>query len=159
VIERGRQVWKKLRGQVGQAAGALALCAMLAALSGCAASVATSGAREDVSPAARAETMQGHLFLFIYQAGPAWRAGLPMSQQGLGPHGAYIQTLLEQGRLFAGGGFTTSDGGMAVVVAKDIEEARAILAKDPAVTSGIFSARLEHWRPRFRSAAPLPRSD
>lgn len=96
------------------------------------------------------------LFLFQYSPGPAWRDGVPMREQGLGPHGAYMSQLREQGRLFAGGGYASDDGGMAIVMCADIEEARALLAADPAVTSGIFVAELRHWRPRFRTDAPLP---
>ena len=96
------------------------------------------------------------LFLFQYAPGPAWRAGAPLREQGLGPHGAYMQQLQDQGRLFAGGGYASNDGGMAIVTAADMEEARAMLAADPAIISGIFVAELRHWRPRFRSDAPLP---
>lgn len=97
------------------------------------------------------------LFLFQYSRGPAWREGVPMREQGLGPHAAYMQQLQDQGRLFAGGGYASDDGGMAIVTAADIDEARAMLAADPAITSGIFVAELRHWRPRFRTEAPLPR--
>jgi uncharacterized protein len=97
------------------------------------------------------------LFLFQYSRGPAWREGVPMRQQGLGPHGAYMQQLQNEGRLFAGGGYASDDGGMAIVTAAGIEEARAILAADPAITSGIFVAELRDWRVRFRTDAPLPR--
>jgi uncharacterized protein len=96
------------------------------------------------------------LFLFQYSRGPAWREGVPMREQGLGPHGAYMQQLQNDGRLFAGGGYASDDGGMAIVMCANIEEARAILAADPAITSGIFVAELRHWRPRFRTDDPLP---
>jgi uncharacterized protein len=96
------------------------------------------------------------LFLFQYSRGPAWREGVPMRQQGLGPHAAYMQQLQDQGRLFAGGGYASDDGGMAIVTAANIEEARTILAADPAITSGIFVAELRDWRVRFRTDASLP---
>ena len=97
-----------------------------------------------------------NLFVVIYRPGPAWQAGRPMSEQGLLPHGRYYRGLLDDGRLFAGGGFTGSDGGMAILRAADMDAARAIVAADPAVTSGIFVAQLEQWRPRFQVAEPLP---
>jgi uncharacterized protein YciI len=96
------------------------------------------------------------LFLFQYSPGPAWREGVPMRQQGLGPHGAYMQQLQNDGRLFAGGGYSSDDGGMAIVTAANIDEARAMLAADPAITSGIFVAGLRHWVPRFYGDTPLP---
>ena len=104
------------------------------------------------SPAASAV----ELFVVIYRPGPAWQAGRPMSEQGLLPHGRYYRGLLDAGRLQAGGGFVGSDGGLAILRAADLAEARAIVAADPAVTSGIFVAELEHWRPRFQSPDPLP---
>ena len=108
------------------------------------------------TPSTEAAASQ-QLFLFQYSRGPAWRDGVPMREQGLAPHGAYMRQLQEQGRLFAGGGYASDDGGMAIVMCADIDEARAILAADPAITSGIFVAELRHWRPRFRIDEPLPR--
>lgn len=100
---------------------------------------------------------QQQLYLFQYAPGPAWRAGVPMRQQGLGPHAAYMQQLLDEGRLFAGGGYSSDDGGMAIVTAANADEARAMLAADPAITSGVFVAELREWTPRFYTDAPLRR--
>ena len=108
-------------------------------------------------PAATASTQgASNLFVVIYRPGPAWQQGRPMSEQGLLPHGRYYRGLFDDGRLFAGGGFTGSDGGMAILKVADMESARAIVAADPAVTSGIFVAQLEQWRPRFQVTEPLP---
>ncbi len=79
-----------------------------------------------------------------------------MREQGLGPHAAYIQQRQTEGRRFAGGGYASEDGGMAIVTAANIEEARALLAADPAITSGIFVAEVRHWRVSFRNEEPLP---
>ena len=84
------------------------------------------------------------------------REGLPMRQQGLGPHAAYMQRLLDEGRLFAAGGFADDDGGMAIVRGGDMAEAQALIGADPAVISGIFVGAIEEWRPRFRVDGPLP---
>ena len=97
-----------------------------------------------------------NLFVVIYRPGPSWQQGRPMSEQGLLPHGRYYRGLFDDGRLFAGGGFTGSDGGMAILKVADMDAARAIVAADPAVTSGIFVAQLEQWRPRFQVTEPLP---
>jgi uncharacterized protein YciI len=113
-------------------------------------SAACASAQTPVAPAQL-------LFLFQYSRGPAWREGVPMRAQGLGPHAAYMQQLQNDGRLFAGGGYVSDDGGMAIVTAANIDEARAILSADPAITSGIFVAELREWRVRFRTDAPLPR--
>src|SRR5262245_59945220 len=116
--------------------------------------VAPGGACASAQTSAPAAGAQ--LYLFQYAPGPAWRAGVPMRQQGLGPHAAYMQRLMDEGRLFAGGRYMNADGGMAIVTAGGIEEARAMLAADPAITSGIFVAELRHWRVRFRTDQPLP---
>jgi uncharacterized protein YciI len=110
------------------------------------------------TPAAAAAQQAGEkkLFIFIYRPGPAWRSGVPMKEQGLGPHAKYIKSLLDSGSLLAGGGFADDDGGMAIVTAAGIEEARRMLAADPAITSGIFVGDLEQWRPRFRAPGVLP---
>jgi len=94
------------------------------------------------------------VYVFLYRAGPAWQPGKPMAEQGLGPHAAYIKTLLDQGKLFAGGA-TGPDTGMAIVRAGSLEEAKAMLAADPAITSGVFAADLRAWAPRFDSRRPL----
>lgn len=108
-----------------------------------------------------AQTMPqlGELFVITYRPGPAWRDGVPMRQQGLGPHGAYMQRLLDEGRLFAAGGFVDDNGGMAIVRCADRAEAEALVSADPAVRSEIFVGAVEHWRPRFRTDAPLPRQE
>lgn len=118
-------------------------------------SAACASAQTPVEAPAAASSQQ--LYLFQYSTGPAWREGVPMREQGLGPHAAYMQQLQNEGRLFAGGGYASDDGGMAIVTAASAEEASAILAADPAITSGIFVAELRHWRVRFRTDEPLPR--
>jgi uncharacterized protein len=108
------------------------------------------------APASAEPAREKNLFVFIYRPGPAWRAGVPMKDQGLGPHAKYIKSLLDGGQLLAGGGFADNDGGMAILTAANIGEARDLLAADPAIKSGIFTAIVEHWRPRFRAAGVLP---
>jgi len=128
----------------------------LAAALVCGALLAAPACVHAQTPPVEAPAAQ-HLFLFQYSRGPAWREGVPMRQQGLGPHGAYMRQLQEEGRLFAGGGYASDDGGMAIVICANMDEARAILAADPAITSGIFVAELRQWTPRFRTDEPLPR--
>jgi len=119
-----------------------------AAAAGCAAPQARAQAEAPVE-----------LFIFTFRPGPAWQTGVPMRRQALGPHAAYWRQLVADGRAFAAGGFVESEGGMGIVVAADIAAARAIMTADPAVTSGVFVGEIEHWRPSFRTDAPLPRRD
>jgi uncharacterized protein YciI len=95
------------------------------------------------------------LYLFLYRPGPAWRAGRPMREQDLRAHGAYHARLVREGRSVAGGGYVGEDGGMAIVRAASPDEARAMLAADPAIVNGVFVAELRQWAPRFHSEAPL----
>lgn len=95
-------------------------------------------------------------FLFLYRAGPAWQTGKPMSIQGLGPHGAYMGKLVSEGVVMAGGPMMDLEGGgLAIVKAKDVAEARTLLAADPAIVSGIMVADVRTWRPLLGTKAPL----
>ncbi|MES2444183.1 MAG: YciI family protein [Pseudomonadota bacterium] len=96
------------------------------------------------------------LYIVTYRPGPAWIAGKPMRQQKLGPHVAFIRGLLADGRLVAGGPFTDDrEGGMAILRATSLDEARKILATDPAVTAGVFEADLRPWQPLYDSGRSL----
>ena len=106
------------------------------------------------APAAAAEQPR-QLFLILFRPGPAWRAGVPMRQQDLRDHAAYHDRLVREGRSVAGGGYVGEEGGMAIVRAANLDEARAMLAADPAIQNGVFAAELRQWRPRFHSEAPL----
>ena len=95
-------------------------------------------------------------FLFIYRAGPSWQTGKPMSVQGLGPHGAYMGKLVGEGVVMAGGPMMDLEGGgLAIVKAKDVAEAKTLLAADPAIVSGIMVADVRTWRPLMGTKAPL----
>ena len=115
----------------------------------------TAAAAPD-APAPAIATANLPLFVFIYRQGPAWKPGLPMAKQALGPHATYIAGLLKDGRLVAGGRLVDVNGGLAIVRAANLDEARAMLAADPAITGGVFEADVFGWTPRFVSPDPLP---
>ena len=119
--------------------------------------LALAGAAAAQAPAqpGPAAAQPRQLFLFLYRPGPAWRPGVPMRRQDLRAHGAYHARLLREGRSFAGGGYVGEDGGLAIVRAATPEEARALLAADPAIQSGVFVAELRQWAPRFHTDSPL----
>lgn len=95
-------------------------------------------------------------FLFVYSAGPAWKVGQPMSVQGLAPHGMYMTRLFHEGVVLAGGPTTDPEGGgLAIVKAKDVAEAKALLAADPAIKAGIMTAEVRNWRPLFATKDSL----
>lgn len=97
------------------------------------------------------------VFVVAYKPGPAWRAGVPMNRQALAPHAGYWTRLAHEGRAIGAGAFLDVDGGMALIVAAGMDDARAVVAADPAVTSGVFVAELHQWSPRIRGAGDLPR--
>lgn len=113
--------------------------------------IALSGAAILVSPAVVASQASSPFYLFIYRPGPAWKPGVPMAGQAMRPHGEYIAKLDGEGRIVAAGGFA-DNGGMAIVRAASLEEARRMLDADPAVESGLFLADLQAWKPRFGRA-------
>ncbi len=94
-------------------------------------------------------------YLFIYSAGPAWKAGQPMGAQGLGPHGAYMSRLFKDGVVVGAGPSLDPAGGLAILKAKDMTEAKALLAADPAIQAGIMTAEIRNWRPLFATREPL----
>ena len=116
---------------------------------------APSLAAQTASQATQAPSTARKLFVFVYRPGPNWAHGLPMAKQNLRPHGVYFADLLRTGRVFAGGGFVGRDGGMAIVRAADLDEARAMLEADPAISGGIFAADLHEWSPRFHTRDAL----
>lgn len=95
------------------------------------------------------------LFAFIYRPGPAWIEGKPMQEQALGPHVEFMQRLQDEGRLLVAGPLLETNGGIAVVRAKDKREADGLLAGDPAVTSGIFLADAHSWYLAFGAGTPV----
>lgn len=125
----------------------LALLALFAAPAGA----------QTAAPAPAPAAQIAPLYLLTYRAGPTWVAGEPMHRQKLRAHFLYMQQLLKDGHLVAGGPFTGEDGGMAIVRAASPAEASAILKADPAVVSGVFTATLTRWEPRIDSRQPLSR--
>jgi uncharacterized protein YciI len=104
------------------------------------------GARAVDVPAPTAQ-----FFVITYSTGPSWKAGVAMKDQGLGPHVAYMKELRDTHRLFAAGPFPDSNGGMLIVKAASLEEAKDILAHDPAVIAGIFTGQVQHWVNAFEA--------
>jgi len=65
-----------------------------------------------------------------------------------GPHSEYLQSLYDDGRLILAGPTTggTLDDGLTLVEADDEAEARAVMAADPAITSGLMTGELRRMR-------------
>ena len=88
------------------------------------------------------------LFLINYRAGPRWRPGVPMREQGLRDHFYYIKSLDEAGRI-AVAGPVGDDAGMILLWADSLAEAQRIVAADPAVIAGLFTGDPQPFEARF----------
>ena len=110
-----------------------------------------------VANAEQAEAVQ-QLYLFQYSRGPAWRDGVPMRRASRGS--VRTAPTCSSCRTKAASSPAANPPAMTAAwpssPATNIEEARAILAADPAITNGIFVAELRHWVPRFRTDDALP---
>ena len=84
-------------------------------------------------------------FLVIYRPGPAWLAGKSVSEQPLKEHGTYMLALYKQGSMKFAGPLTDNAGGAVVLEVADESQAKAIVAEDPAVKSGIFICEMHPW--------------
>ncbi|WP_447728887.1 YciI family protein [Sphingomonas koreensis] len=88
------------------------------------------------------------LFAIIYRAGPVWKPGVPMKDQGLRDHFYYVKALHERGDIVYAGAMGP-DGGLMLIHAADQAAADAIPANDPAVKTGIFTGEARRYTPRF----------
>jgi uncharacterized protein len=86
-------------------------------------------------------------YLVIYRPGPAWLDGNSVFEQPLKEHGKYMLGLYIKGSMKLAGPFTDNAGGavLLLVVARE-SEAKAIVAEDPAVKSGIFVYEMHPWK-------------
>jgi len=106
------------------------------------------------------------VYVIHYKTGPAWKVGKPLREQAIGPHGEYMRKIFAEGRMLAAGptvnadgGVTLVDGGIVLLKAASLEEAKAVMAADPAVTAGLFVGEVRSWRVAFSTGDPLaPRS-
>jgi uncharacterized protein len=86
-------------------------------------------------------------FLVIYRPGPAWLPGKPVGEQPTKEHGRYQLGLYKKGEMKFAGPFTDDAGGAVVLEVADEAAAKAIVAADPGVTSGLFVTEMHPWAP------------
>lgn len=99
--------------------------------------------------------MPDRCLVVLHRPGPAWEAGLPLTQQvGIQEHRAHYASLLEAGHLLMGGPFVDGAGGGMMICREGIgEEAlRAHAQADPAVASGLLRFEIRPWVPALRAA-------
>ena len=85
-------------------------------------------------------------YLVIYRPGPAWLEGKSVFEQPLKEHGKYMLNLYIKGSMKLAGPLTDNAGGAILLVVGQESEAKAIVAEDPAVKSGIFLYEMHPWK-------------
>ena len=85
-------------------------------------------------------------YLVIYRPGPAWLVGKTVLEQPLKEHGKYMLGLYIKGSMKLGGPLTDDAGGAVLLAVADEQEAKMIVAADPAVKSGIFVYEMHPWK-------------
>ena len=98
-------------------------------------------------PAEPAKASTKQTYLLIYRPGPQWVAGKSIRQQPLGDHGKYMLSLYVRGVMTQAGPLTDDAGGAVVLRVANEAEAKAIIAADPAIISGVFVSELHPWEP------------
>ena len=91
------------------------------------------------------EAQQKISYLVVYRPGPGWVPGKPLKEQPLGEHGKYLLSLYAEGTLKFGGPLLDDAGGALVIEAADENHAKAVIAADPAIRSGIFLPEMHPW--------------
>jgi uncharacterized protein YciI len=84
------------------------------------------------------------MYLVIYRAGPAWKAGVPEGEQ-LREHGRHMFGLHLKKALKMAGPFVGTTGGAAVLEAESLAAAQALVDADPAIAAKIFVAEVHGW--------------
>lgn len=95
---------------------------------------------------ARADDAAKSFFVLIYTQGPAWQAGVPMVKQKFGNHLGYMKSLRDAHKLFVAGPLADANGGLIVLRARSLDEAKGIMAHDPAIQSGLFTGHAHTWQ-------------
>jgi uncharacterized protein len=86
------------------------------------------------------------MYLVIYRPGPGWLTGKSVMEQPLKEHGKYMLSLYIKGSMKLAGPLTDDAGGAVLLEVSNESEAKAIVANDPAVKSGIFVYEMHPWK-------------
>jgi uncharacterized protein YciI len=98
-----------------------------------------------LGPMAAQENAPKSTFLVIYRPGSSWLSGKRVDEQPLKEHGKYMLSLYAKGSMKFAGPFTDDAGGAVLLEVAGEAEARAIVAEDPAVKSGVFLHEIHPW--------------
>ena len=92
------------------------------------------------------ETAAKATYLVLYRPGPAWLTGKSVMEQPLKEHGKYMLSLYIKGSMKLAGPLTDNAGGAVLLEVSNEAEAKAIVANDPAVKSGVFVYEMHPWK-------------
>src|SRR5215472_15523442 len=103
-----------------------------------------SSAQTLTETASPQETATKATYLILYRPGPAWLTGKSVMEQPLKEHGKYMLSLYIKGSMKLAGPLTDNAGGAVLLEVSN--EAKAIVANDPAVRSGVFVYEMHPWK-------------
>jgi uncharacterized protein YciI len=90
------------------------------------------------------------MFVVIYTPGPAWQTGKVAKEQPFfGEHVKYMQQVFAAKQLLMGGPFLDIESGLGILDVATEEQARDIVAHDPAVLERLFEPHLHLWHVHF----------
>ena len=92
------------------------------------------------------ETATKATYLVLYRPGPAWLTGKSVMEQPLKEHGKYMLSLYVKRLMKLAGPLTDNAGGAVLLEVSNEAEAKAIVANDPAVKSGVFVYEMHPWK-------------
>lgn len=80
-----------------------------------------------------------------YEPGNAWEKGKPLNEQNIEEHVDYINDNVGNGIVVMGGPLLNGNGGAYLLTETDQQALADFVAKDPGVSSGVFSPRIMGW--------------
>jgi uncharacterized protein YciI len=89
---------------------------------------------------------QGNVSCHLPTWPPRGLEGKSVFEQSLKEHGKYMLNLYIKGSMKLAGPLTDNAGGAVLLVVAEESEAKAIVAEDPAIKSGIFVYEMHPWK-------------
>ena len=84
-------------------------------------------------------------FVVIYSPGANWDHN-KSTQELIGEHAQYLQSLFDQNKVVMAGPFSDDSGGVAILQVDSENEARKVVENDPCVRSRVINADLRPWK-------------
>ncbi len=91
--------------------------------------------------------MPNRYFVFLYTPGENWVPDRPVTEQPLAGHVDYMQRLHTEHRVIIEGPFKDNTGMLGIIEAASLDDALAIVNRDPAVMGGVVQAAVHPWHP------------